>query len=335
MKKLLFVTLISVLALGLLVFTGCGGDSSGGSAKGEVDLLNLLPADASGAFSINFKTFAQMSLYDEFVKEAKKEKEEGELFESYQDFVTKTGIDPKKDFLGLAGALVGPVGMGKPKFVMVMNVNYDPAKLTALLQAEKEKFEEVEYNGLKVLKGKEAKDKDMAFCMMSGNLMVAGDAASVNKVIDLFKGKGKSILTNPKMKPYVEKFKSGLASFVMELPVMIKKEHDLNGMAKIDLSKAEAMVAEIDYAANTISGEISIICPNEAGNTAAAATINGLKGMAAMGGASFGELANNVNIVGDANKLGLTFKITDELIKKLQDEIKQKMGGAGAPPPMQ
>lgn len=342
MKKFFMASTMTVIVLTLLLISGCGGDKETGTAGGGgvVNLLSYLPDNASGVVTVNFTEVAKLALFDEMIKKADAEeaKEEGEgdskpgkVFKNYEDFVTKTGIDPKKDIHGLAVAILGPLGNTEPDAVVVASLNYDKEKVMAAIKlASVDKLTEETYKDIVIFITKEDADQG-AFAFINESTIAAGKIDGVKKVIDLSKGEGQSIMANAKMKSYIEKF-SGLVSFVIEFPEDAKKVHDM-GMAQIDLSKAEVMLGHFNYNGNAYSGEIALICPNEEGNNQLVTTLNGFKGMAAMMGPEAGELVNKLNLTASADRVTMSFDIPQELIEKLQQKMKEKTQAMAPTPP--
>lgn len=335
MKKFLSASLMTAFICALVIVSGCGGDKGAvGTAAGAggVDLFSLIPDNAVGVIYVNFQEVAKNKLFDTFLEKAKEEKVEkpGKMFKDYQDFVDKTGIDPKKDIHALAVALVGTLGAGEPDAAMVASVDYDKAKVLAALKAGEEVFTEEDYKGVLILK-KEGDDEVMSF--VSDKLIAAGKADAVKKVIDLSKGEGKNIMTNDRMKGYIKNFKAGdIVSFVVDFPADAKKEHDM-GMAKVDLTKAEVILGGFTHTGTAWTGELAMICPNEEGNNQLVNTVNSLKGMAAMAGPEYGELVNKIILAASAEKVSLSFDIPDELIERLQKKMEEQAKGMVAPPP--
>ena len=328
MKKFFMASTMTVIVLSLLLISGCGGDKGTGTAGvgGGANLLSFLPDNASGVLTVNFAEVAKLAFFDEMIKK-EESKEEGEdksekFFKNYEDFVTKTGIDPKKDIHGVAVALLGPFGTNDPDAVVVASLNYDKEKVMALIKQEgADKLTEETYKDVVIHINKDEEDKG-AFAFINENIIAAGKIDGIKKVIDLSKGEGQSILTNAKMKSYIDKF-TGLISFVVNLPAEVKKVHDM-GMAQIDLTDADVVLGHFNYINNAYTGEISMICPNEEANNKLVTTLNGFKGMAAMMGPEAGEVANKVNLAASSDKVSLTFDISQELIEKLGQKMKEK-----------
>lgn len=330
MRKRFLMLTITVLLSTLLMIPGCGGDKTTAGGDGEMDLFSLLPDNASGVFSVNFKKLAQLDFFDKVIKESeKKEKKPGEFFENYQDFVDKTGIDPKKDVHAMVFGLYGQLGAGEPDTVFLANLNYTQDTLLKIIKEKAPGYTEDTYEGVGVHKFKDEKGSDMALAFLSENIIAAGRPDLLMKVIDLHKGKGQSITANESMKPHFNRIKSGaIATFIIGLPEEAKKVHDI-GMFKMDLTKAEAVVGYLDNEGNTWTGEITMISHNEEANQQLVSTLNGLKMMAAAGGPEVQELVNNMDLKASADNVKLKVTLTGELLEKLRN----KLAGTMTPPP--
>jgi hypothetical protein len=333
--KLRFVTLSVVLIMllaTLLAVSGCGGEKAGN----EADILKMLPENASGVIVVNFKKLAQSELFDEMIKEEdeKKAGKPGQVFENYQDFVDKTGIDLKKDISSMAVAIIGNMaGAGKagPDIVAVVNLNYDKNKIMALIKEKAGELTEETFNNVPVFKIS-SEDKDMMFSFISDNIAAVGIPDGVKKVIDLSKGTGKSVMDNEKLKPFLNRLKSNAVfSFVIEFPEEAKQVQE-GGMLKMDLSKAEAILGFIDHANKAWNFEIKLISHNEEGNQQMVSTLNGLKMMGGAAGPEYAELLEKITISATADSIKLEVTIPDELIEKLKKKIEEKTKGAMTSP---
>ncbi len=332
MKKFFMTSLITVFVFTLLLISGCGKKA----VKGGDNLFSLLPDNTSGVISVNFNEFAKLEFFNKIIKEAKEKKPDkpGKVFKDYQDFVDKTGIDPQKDIHGFALAFLGKIKPGaEPDVVLVANLNYDKNKLLNAFKEGDEKFTEEDYKGITIIQGVDEHGKDFALAFVNENIIAGGKIDGVKKVVDLSKGEGQNILANARMKSYIEKFKSGaIASFVFDFPEEAKKVQE-TPMFKMDLTKAEVILGNVEYTGTAWDGEIALVCPNEEGNKQLVNTLNGLKGMGAMAGPEVGELVSNINLSASAEQITLTFNITDELIDKLKKKMEEKKEGMAPPPP--
>jgi hypothetical protein len=336
MKKLLTIFTVSCLAVALMIFSACGKEK----AAGGENLLTLIPEDASGIFVIDFKKASSLPIYDQMMEDLKKKepKEAKGPFKSYDDFVTKTGIDPKKDLHAMAVGLFGDIGKmegkGSPDFAMVLDVNYDKDTFLGLLKENNVPMTEENFKDLTVYGIDDGEGQKVNFSFMSDSLFAIGRGEKLQQVIDLFKGTGKSVLDNPDKKGYLKELKSdAVFSFMIDLPDEVKKVQGEGSPFSVDLTKAESVLGFVDYAADAWNGEMRLISKDEETNKQIVSVLNGLKGMGAMAGPEVGELVSNINLTAAADHIKLTFSISNELVKKLQEKAKQKSQGMAPPPP--
>lgn len=328
MKKLLTTAAMTVLVLTLFLVPACGKQGGpGGSAAGSMKLFSMLPDNSTGVIFINFQDMAKMEFFDKMVKEEKPAKPDS-TFKDYQDFVDKTGIDPKKDVYALAIAIIGNIDpTSTAPGVLVAHLNYDKGKILAILQEKKVEYTEEAYKGIQLYIFKEKKrdgsDEEFAFAFIDESIAAGGKPEELKRVIDLSKGQGQSIMANAKMKPYIEKF-SGLVSFIFDFPADAKKVHDM-GMAKIDLTKAEAIQGFFDFKDNAYIGEINMVCPNLEGNNQLVSTLNGFKGMAGLAGQEAMDVVNKINLNASAEKVSLSFNIPSELLDRVKKKLEEKV----------
>jgi hypothetical protein len=330
MRKRFLMLSITMLVVTLLMIPGCGGEKGPAGGGGGMDLFSLLPDNAAGVFSVNFKKLVQQDFFDKMIKESeqKESKKPGHLFENYQDFVNKTGIDPKKDIHGMAFGLYGQFGVKEPDPVFLANLNYTKDTLLNIIKEKAPGYTEETYEGVNVHKFKDEKGKDMALCFLTENIIAAGRPDLLMKVIDIHNGKSQGITTSGTLKSHFDKLKSdAIVAFIFDFPQEAKKVHD-SGMFKLDLTKAEAVVGYIDYADKTFTAEIKMISPNEEANQQLVSTLNGLKMMAAAGGPEVEEIVKNLDLKASADGVKLKVTISEELMEKLRT----KMAGTMAPP---
>lgn len=338
-----FVTqtmIVTIMMSVLILVTGCGGEKTGGGG-GDVELFALLPADVSGALLLNVKKAATMDFFDKMIAEMKEEKpdEEPGLFKNYQDFIDKTGIDPKADIQGIAVGFYGtpgPVMLGTgPETVAVLNVDYDKDKLIGFIKETGGTFTAETYNGVTCFRVTES-GVDQLFGFVDNSLMVGGAVAPVQKAIDLIKGKGKSLKDSPTLNKFLGKMDiDNIVSFLMAFPDDFKKVHDA-GMFKMDLSQAEVLIGFADYENMAWEIEVKMVSPNEEANEQLVNTLNGLKMMGPAMGKEVGELVNNITFSHTADAVKLSVVVTQELVEKLKEKMTSSamnmMGGSEPEP---
>jgi len=338
MKGIRVFTTIGVLIAALLMFTACGGKEKATSG-GDVNLLSLIPQDAAGVMTMNFEKIRELDFFKKAVSEmeAKEEKEETEkAFKNYQDFVNKTGIDLRKDLHGVAFGLFGDFqasGMDAD-FVIVARIDMDRAKILDIIKAEAKDLTSTEYSGQEMFVGKDEEGEEMSFAFISDSMATAGKPVQVKRVIDLAQGRGESVLMNTEKMPYLEQMKPGTAmTFVFDFPEKLKQAGQEGGPFKMDLSKAEMLFGYVDHGGAEWNGELKMISRDEATNKQMVTMLNYFKGMGAMAGPEVAELVGNINLTAAADHVKLTFNVSDELIRKLQEKAKEKADAMTTPDP--
>jgi hypothetical protein len=331
MRKLFSLIAMTLFLSILLVVSGCGG---GGAQRGlspsQTQLFSLLPAEANGLFAVNFKKALQMPSFEKMLMEQKEKSMDQSMLLSYNAFVNKTGIDPKKDLDYIAAAVTGQMGFGgTPDAIVLIRANFNKDKLVTLMKEEAAGFTEEDYKGTAIYKFREKTGAEKAVAFIKTDVAAIGNVADVKKVIDLSKGVGKSILTNEKLKDHLNHFRTdAIFSMVIALPDELKNVQD-GGMFKFDLSKAEAVIANMDRSGSSWEGEIKLISMNPDGNRQLVSTLNGLKVFGAAAGDEVAEFINAIDLYAEDDSVSLEFSISDELWEKLQKKMKGPKQGMG------
>lgn len=329
MNKLRTLAVAGVMIAAIFALTACGGGEKA-AGGGDADLLTMIPADAAGVMTMNFEKVRDLDFFKKMLadmqeKEAKEDSDKA--FKSYQDFVEKTGIDLQKDLHAVAFGLFGDFQSSgdDADFVIVARIDMDRQKLLDIIKKEGKNITPSEYKGLEIFLAKDDDGDEMSFSFISDALISAGRTAQVKRVIDLFKGEGESVLQNKDKKPYLDQMQNGaVMTFVFDFPEKLKQTGQSGGPFKMDLSKAELLFGHVDYAGAAWNGELKMVSPDEAANKQLVTMLNGFKGMGAMAGPEVAELVGNINLTAAADHIKLTFKVSDDLIRKLQEKAKEK-----------
>jgi hypothetical protein len=331
-KKVLALTLVFVV---LLLVPACKKKAPG--QVGSEAMLAMVPEGPVMLMAFNFQQFAALNLFDKMIKEDwQKNAKAGKVFKDYPDFVAKTGVDLQKDVYTVVGAIYGDLGGKNPEGIGIVNMKYDPDKLLAVLKQNQVFTAEEKYRGLNIytLKNEDA-SKDMRLAFLGKSSIIFGTPLQVKKTLDLNLDKGKSVLQTASLMKYVDKLDKNSMFWLAigNIPDKIKNA-PAGGMMPVDLSKAEAFTAFMDYKGKTFSGEFRLISYNEAGNKQIADMLNGLKSLGAMGSAKDPDLAqllNSIQLGSAADHIKLTFSLSEELMNKMSAKAKDK-AQAMAPP---
>jgi len=328
MKKLTTKLSVLFILIFFLIFSGCGKKNETIS-NGKTNLLSLIPENASGIFSINLEKITKLENFDKIVNKIDKEEKKPSLksFKNYQDFIEKTGIDPKKDLYSIALGLYGEIGKSNTDIAVVINLNYNKDKILDIFEKENKDYYEEKFKKYVIYKFLDKKKREMCFSFINNRIIGFGPATRVKQVIDLFEGHGKSILTDEKKKPYLNDFNpESVLSFVFDFPEKIKKSEAQQGSPfKMDFSKAEILWGEVDFEENIWSGKIKLVSHDEEANKQIVNMLNGIKGMGAMAGPEIAEILNKIDLSASADNIELTFSIPNELLKKVQKKAEEKV----------
>jgi hypothetical protein len=322
-----------VLVLALVMFALVLVPACKKKAPGQMNseaMLAMVPEGPVMLMAFNFQQFAALDFFDKTIKQDwQKNAKAGKAFKDYQDFVQKTGIDLQKDVYSVVGAVYGNFDSENPEAVGIVNLKYDPDKLLAVFKANQLITAEEKYGDrtLYTLKNEDAK-KDMRLAFLNKSNIAIGSPLQVKKAIDLSLKNGNSVLKTAGLMKYVDKMNKN-AMFWLTIGTIPEKMKSApaGGMIPLDLSKAEAFTAFVDYKKKTFSGELRLISQNEAGNKQIADMLNGLKSLGAMGASKepeLGQLLNSIQLSSAADHVKLTFSLSEELMNKLGAKAKDK-----------
>jgi len=324
-KKIWLLVLIPAL---LLAVPACKKKAAGQMSSEAI--LSMVPEGPVMLMAFDFQRFAGLNFFDKTLKEDwQKNATSAKDFKDYNEFVQKTGVDLQKDVYTVVAAIYGGFESEHPEFLAVANMKYDEAKLQAVLKEKGVLAAEEPYGGLTLytLKNDDA-SKDVRLAFLNKTNILIGSPLPVKKAIDLAAKNGKNVLETAALMKYVDKLdkKSMFWLALGSIPAKMK-EAPAGGMMPVDLSKAEAFTAVVDFKNKTLSGELRLISNNEAGNKQIVEMLNGLKALGAMGSAKepeLGQLLNGIQLTASADAIALTFSLPEELMNKLGDKAKDK-----------
>jgi hypothetical protein len=152
------------------------------SAPEVPQVIHYLPAGAQGVFGMNVQKFLASPLYKRF--EAKGGARVGQ---DLQDFVARTGVDPRTDIhYVVAAGVPGEARNGKGVVIIVANTKFNTSQITAFINTKGAPIE-VPYEGANVLMIPDANgnsiNKGIAF--LSEAEIAMGDLDSIKGVLDV------------------------------------------------------------------------------------------------------------------------------------------------------
>jgi hypothetical protein len=321
MKRITAIGLVVFLAL--FTFAACKKEAAApkaGTAK-ATDMLGLLPVDVQGVFFVD----VHKAMSTEF---AAKMIQENENYEKYQEFVTKSGIDPQKDIYFLAAGLAGPIGGQEQEMAAVVNMKYDKDVVMALIQEkveeEGQELQTEEYDGYTIYKAWE-KGEPGAFAFINDSNIVIGTEMPVKSVLDVMNKKKDNVFKNEKLSALLEKTnKDAMFWGAMLIPAEAMEQAASSNPMMGALKSINAMALYFDYKDQNLIAEIMAMSPDADSNKQVADALTGIKSFGAMAAGEkpeIGELLNAIEISSGADHVKIYAKIPEELIKKLQADI--------------
>lgn len=322
LRKLGFLAIFMALAM-LSIQCGKGAEKQGR----ELSLLKMLPENASGFATINFKKVSELGLFKTMQDSMKNEDGEqaAEALSTFSDFLGKTGFDPEKDLHGGALAILGGLDESTPQFVFLAQGTFDPEKIIAYAKAKTPDMKEETANGITLYQteGKE----NAVICFPKPGLVAMGQPEALKTTIDVIQGKGRSLMDNASLSKFAQKIdNNALATAAFLFPEKAKNmQEQLPPPFEFDLSKAEAITADLFFQSDIWSGALTLVSANPEGNKKNANTLNMLKNMGVMMGPEVGDVLNGLTINANDQHLEIKFSITKAQLEKLGQKAKESL----------
>lgn len=318
-------------------FSVCGKKGVVAGKASSIDLLKLLPENPVILVSLDAHRFTSLPYFDKIVSGDLDRTGGQKIFKNYQDFIDRTGIDPKKDLFYMCLGLYGKFSDDKPQMAGVVNLKYERSKILQVLNEENVTLSEEKYRDAVIYRASDSEGKmgkggeDLHFVFLDESNILFGSLEYVKKSLDAAKEKGKNAAEGSMIKKHLAKLNTKTLFWMMmpEIPEEAKKQAANNPMGgSVNLEKSEGFRGYIDYRDLMLNGEMELINPDEKSNQQIANLINGIKGFAALGGnenPELAELINAINITASPDNVKLTFSISDDLIRRLSEKAKEKM----------
>jgi hypothetical protein len=342
MKKNLIKFLTPFFIFMLVIVPGCKKKS--GPVVKDLALLKLMPGETSGIFCIDVKRLTVLEYYKEMIAGLKKKMiaPSGErIFESYEDFIDKTGLDIETDIHAVAAAFFTGEMKDSPdgtndNILMLIDLNYDRDKILSLLMNKKSgkiiDYIEEKYLDVNIIKLKngalplfgDRTIRNPAFTFINKSTIAVGKSGRIKQVIDLSKNKGKSILHRAEMESYLNMQKNvSMATFAFIVPKKFKKPYE-KGLFTYDLTEAEIVSGNIDQVNGVWEGELKLVSKNVQANAQLASVLAFAKTVAgATLGAEFSGMIDKIHLISSEESVRLLFSIQHLLLKKLLKKIEK------------
>jgi len=312
MKKLILIAMFLILTL--TFFVGCGGNNGLTGSGSTEKLLKFIPEDVTGYLSVDVKGLSKFDIFKDIEKDFKSDAKSGKIEgyskdiaeKIYQDFIEKTGMDLKKDISSVVAGFYGSSFIGKKDmdFVLVAGIKHNKEKLLKFAKEEGGKFKEETYDGMS-LYNVEDEGKNVTVSFPDDSHIIVASTAVIKKAVDLFKGKGKSVLQNEKQKSYLKMINdNALVSVVFNIPEQSRVKQNV-GMGEVDFTKTECFVGSAWKSGSAFEIDLKLLSKNKEGNEKIVKLLETVKMFGAMN-PDFKELLDGLNINSDENTVHLT-----------------------------
>lgn len=313
--------LLSILFFIILI--GCGSDANKKSVTID-EITGFIPEKASGIFTINYKKIRKYGVYKEILSDLKSEvkmkssvvDDMSREFREELDYIVITTFNGESE---------------NDELLIMLAGNYEKDKIKSLLG----KGEITKYDSVDIYKfsGKDAKGKNIEgfIAPVDGNMLLMSSSLElVQKSLDLKKANG-SKNNNKELKKYIKGYgkKRRILSLAWKFPEKYRQLTRDIPFAKINLSKAEVIVAHVNYVNNVWDGIIKLVTNDPDTNSQIATTLNGIKFMGAMAGPEVEELLKRITLSSSSEAVKIHFSASDTLLKKLKKKAEMRLGKTG------
>ncbi len=313
---------LAVVLTAMLI--SCGQGVKSGAAAGEA-LIRLMPKGTMGVLAVD----VQRALGTEA---AAKMLQEPQAKAKYDEFVQMSGIDPIKDisYIGVGlSADGGKIGDGG----VVISMNYDQAKLRALMKEKAPEVVEEDYNGVPYfsnLDGTEPDGQKTKAAFLDAGHIVVGSEKMVKGIIDVQQKKGDSIAKDPTLAGALKKVdKSAIAWGAFAVPQDLLRKGIESAPQMKALEGVTALTLSFDYRLATFVADIRTHGGTKEQNETLASTLNGFKSLGAMFAAQeplAGEALDGVEISSGADYTRISINLPQETLDKLAKLAQSKAG---------
>lgn len=319
MKKLATFGIVIVFAL--FSFISCEKELAGpkaGEAKAK-DMLRLFPSDVQGVFFIDFHRAMAIEAIDKLIGDQ-------EIYEKYQEFVEKTGIDPKKDIYFIAAAITKEMGKKEQGGAAVINLKYNRETLLPLIKEnleEEEELTEEEYNGFTLYTVKKEDKRDVSFAFIDDSNISGGDTDDIKSIIDVLQKKKENVFKNAALSDLLTKTnKKAMFWGAVTIPPEARSEIAGENPFLKDLEAISSVSLYFDYRNKNIMAEIKVVSTDETSNQQIADFLTGVKSFGAMAAAQkpeIGEILDKIEISTGPGHVAIYASIPEELLTRLKE----------------
>jgi hypothetical protein len=305
--------LVAGTVAGLALYTSIGVNAS---IPGLPEAVSYLPADCQAVFGMNVKNFIASPVYARF-----EEKHGREFGADLAEFITKTGVDPRRDVSYVIAAVTSHE-RGKGKGVAIAVGRFNSAAITTFINTKGSPIE-VNYKDAKVLMIPEDAgnrvEKGIAF--LTESEMALGDLESLKAVLDVRGKSAPGIESNATLWPLLNKLDSDqMFWFAGDAASILSKAPTTTPFGN-SISAIQNVVGTLNLT-DVVSGNITATARDA---TSAQRIADVVKGFIALGqlameqNTELTELMKGVSITQLENEIRLDVSFSIDLLERLEN----------------
>jgi hypothetical protein len=266
-------------------------------------------------------------------------KQTPEQKKAFDEFVTKTGIDPLKNLEGIMIFVNGKIDpkAEKQEAAVLINGTFDVAKIIEAIKKDEKAAADVtieKFEGFDCIKGK--KEADGMGVFLDNNTAVIGTAPAIKTVVDVKKG-GKGIAANAALGNLLKKVDTGSSMWGVGLiPPALKEKAKANPQAA-PLAAINALFFSFNYDANlafNFTGEVD----KKESMDQVMTSLNGFLAMIKMlagNSPQAAEVLNMVKIEAADTTAKISLNVAKEKLEELRKKVEEQMKNPPKDAPVQ
>ncbi len=279
-------------------------------SQGVPSAIHYFPADTKAIFGMNVKKFIASPIYAELMKN-----HEQQIGADLAEFITMTGVDPRKDVDYVIGAARPSQNKGAGAVIAVGS--FKPATIIGYIDSKTTPIK-VDYAGGTVLMFPETNKLEKGIAFLSDQEIAVGDLDSLKAVLDVRNGT-LGVLSNGTMQDLLNRvgpdqmfWFAGDGSVLSKVPA--------NAQIAPTLTAIQSVFGTLNIDA-TISGKVSILAKDEVSAGQLADFVRGIVALGNLAGAqnpALADLARGVQIAQNAKQFDISITLPFDILQKLE-----------------
>jgi hypothetical protein len=311
-RWVVFLTLLlTSLTISLALVNLYPGHLQRANALALPDAISYLPKDSNFVLYADLHKFFNSPAYVKF-----EQKQKPDYFKGLNEFIDKTGIDPRKD---LATILVGAQVPGGPGAVLLKG-NFDKAKILSVLEEAKKTTATYNYKGLDVVSFQEPSHGKMAaLAFLDSGMLAIGDQKRVESYIDVKLGHTSSLYDNKEFMDLIGQASTGDMLWLVGAADSLLSQTPLMSNLKGKAPRVKNVIASVNLD-QMISANIKGVCADERSAKDLGDLLRGGLAMARLsvgGNADVMSLLEGVRVDDGPDQVRLSVRIPLDLLDKL------------------